>query len=96
MHTQLGIDRAHASRDDVDLGMAIFAIECVQLAIGIGDADIVGIDDREFTDARARQRLYRPRADAAHADHAHVRARESRGGARTVKPVDACKAFFHA
>ena len=46
--------------------------ECVQLAVHIGNGDIVQINQRQFAHAAAGQGFNRPRAHTAHAHHAHV------------------------
>ena len=65
----------------------------MQLAVGVAHADVVGIDQGQLADAAARQRLHRPRADAAQADHADPLAGQGRR-ALAIKPVDAGKTLF--
>ncbi len=65
----------------------------MQLAVGIGHAHLVGIDQGEPTHAAACQRLGRPRADAADADHADVALRQLLDRTDTVKPLDAGEAL---
>ena len=51
--------------------------ERVQLAVHIGNGDIVQINQRQFAHAAAGQGFHRPRAHAAHAHHAHMRLTQS-------------------
>jgi len=55
----------------------------VQLPVQVAGADIVVIYDRQMTDARSRQRLDRPRSDAADADDAEAQPGQLRGGIAT-------------
>ncbi len=88
-----GIDRTRALGHHVDLGAPERAFERVQLAVRVADADVVGVDQCQTTDAASRQRLDRPRTDAADADDADVRRGEARGAAGAVQAVDAAEAF---
>ncbi len=45
----------------------------MDLAVGVGDADIVQIEQADLADAAARQRLGRPGTDPADADHGDMR-----------------------
>jgi hypothetical protein len=66
------IDGAHAFGHDFDLGLPKRAGERVKLAVGVADADIVEINQRELSDAGTSERLDAPRTHAADADDAHV------------------------
>jgi hypothetical protein len=55
-----GIDSLDALSKDIDFGPAIFALQRGKLAVGVGDADVVQIDERELADAGAGQRLDDP------------------------------------
>src|SRR6185437_11973978 len=72
---------------------SVFAIQRVQLPVGIRDADLVGVDQGEPAHARSCQRLGGPRADAADADHADVLLRERLHAAKSVQAFDAGKAL---
>ena len=56
----------------VDLGHAERAAERLHLAVDVRLGDVVEVDQRQRGDAAARQRLGRPRADAAEADDGDV------------------------
>ena len=60
----------------------------MKLTIDIADTDLVQIDEREMTDAGARERLDGPRADAADAHDADMRRAQSRQRVRAEQPPD--------
>ena len=55
-----GIDAPDALGENVYLGPAIFAFEGGNLAVGIGDADVVQVNESQPADARTRQGLDDP------------------------------------
>ena len=77
MDVAVGIDRFHAKSQHVDFWFAKFAIQSVELAIGISDADVIEVDECEFPNARAGKRFNGPGTDAAKTDNADVGARDS-------------------
>ncbi len=63
--------RAHEAQTllhHVHLALADRALHRVQLAVGVGDADLVEVDEGELTHAASRQRF---RGERSHAAHAH-------------------------
>ena len=52
--------------------------ERVHLAVGIALGDVIEIDERQASDAGTRERLGRPRPDAAEADHDDMRGAQAR------------------
>ncbi len=64
-----------------------------QLPVGVGHAQVVGIDQAEMADAGTRQRLDHPRAHAAHPHHRHAAGSQPLHRADSVQPVDTGKAF---
>jgi hypothetical protein len=56
----VGIDALDALGEDVDLWAAKFAFERGKLAVGVGDADIVEVDEGEVADGRTGKRLDDP------------------------------------
>ncbi len=87
------IDRAAALRHRLDLGATVLAGDGRQLAIGVGDAQIVGIDQGELADRGPRQRLGRPRPHPAEADHGDVARGQALDRAPAIQPVDAGESF---
>ena len=66
----------------------------MQLAIAVGQADIVRIHQGQASHATARERLHGPRTDAAQTDHRNMAARETFDRAAAVQSVDAGEALF--
>jgi hypothetical protein len=56
----VGVDALDALGEDVDLWAAKFAFERGKLAVGVGDADIVEVDEGEVADGRTGKRLDDP------------------------------------
>src|SRR5690606_41634118 len=44
-----------------------------ELAVDVGEADVIEIDERQPADAAPRERLDRPGPDATHSDHCNMR-----------------------
>ena len=63
----------------------------MELAVDVGLGHIVQVNQGQPADTRARQRLDRPRTDAAHADHANVRLAETLQRIVAVQPRDAAE-----
>jgi molybdopterin/thiamine biosynthesis adenylyltransferase len=87
------VDRTATLGHRLRLVAAVLAGERRQLATGVGQAQVVGVDEGQVADRAARQRLGRPRADAAQPDHRNPRARQPGHGAGAIQPVDAGETF---
>src|SRR5690554_266121 len=61
----------------------------MELAVDVGDADVVQVDEGNPADSAASQGLRRPGADPADADDAHMGSRQNIQGVLAVKPLDA-------
>src|SRR5690606_22441370 len=68
------LDGADAFGHRLDLEPSYVARHGRQLPAGIGDADVIHVDQSDAADAGARQRLGRPAADTADTDHGHMTA----------------------
>ena len=90
----VGMNRANAFGHHFDLGFAKRAGQGVKLAVGVADADIVQVHERDLSHARTRQRLDRPRTHAADADDADVRLPQPGCARRAVQVDDAVDARF--
>ena len=64
-----GMDRQRALRHRVGFLASDLPVHRVELAVHVGDADFIQIDQREMADAGACQRFHRPRPHSTHADH---------------------------
>jgi len=74
-----------------DFGSAQFAIEGVDLAIDVADANIVHIDESQLADARAGERLYRPGANSAETYDADVCTAQSSQAGASEQPGDSAE-----
>ncbi|MNC83292.1 hypothetical protein D3C75_1371640 [compost metagenome] len=61
----------------------------MDLAIGVGDADIIHVDQGDLVDAGTGQRLRRPGANPAYPHHADLGLAEGTKGALTIKTGNA-------
>ncbi|MNN02797.1 hypothetical protein D3C81_1154670 [compost metagenome] len=86
MHDTVRIDRPDALGHGLDLGPTDIADVGMDLPVGVGHTDIVEIEQRDLAHPAARQRLGRPGADAADADHRHM------GGRQTLETETAIQA----
>ena len=77
-HPAFRVDRQDTLRHHLGFRLPDMLAQRVDLAVGIGNADIIHVDQSDGADAGARQRLSRPGTHAADADHADVRLREHR------------------
>jgi len=77
MDVALGINRFHAASHYVDFWFPEFAVQCVELAVGIADANVVEVDECQLTDAGTGESFDGPGTDAAKADGADVGLRDS-------------------
>ena len=83
-------DQTAALGQHVHFGLTDGAIQRVELAVNVGDTDVVQIDQRELANARARQRLYRPATHAAYPDHNYM------GMAKRLRSALAVEASYTA
>lgn len=81
-----GIDEADTVGERRDLGTPDLPVERGELAIDVGDAHVVEVDQRDGPDATARESFRRPRPDAADADHAGVRRAQPFQRLASIKP----------
>jgi len=51
MNVAAGIYRSYAPGHDIDFRFSEFRLQCMELAIGIADANVIKIDERQFADA---------------------------------------------
>ena len=96
MHHTIGINGPHAPRHDFHLGLAQLAIQRVKLPVDVADADVIQINQRQRPDARPGQRLDRPRAHPAQADHANMRAPDTVKPLRPIQAANASRSAFHS
>ena len=92
-HRATRVDAPDPLREHLHFGTPDLALHRGKLAVGVGDADIVHVDQRQAAHARTRQRLGGPGTDAAHADHRHVGARKAFQRVASIKTAQAPKAF---
>ncbi len=88
---QLRIDLQQALGHGVHLGHTQRVAQRMRLAVDIGRGDMVQINQRQLANRAARQRLGRPRADAAHANHADMRMAKARQRRLAIQPANAAK-----
>ncbi|MCY1428057.1 hypothetical protein D9M71_439280 [compost metagenome] len=79
------VDGADALGHHLHLGLAHGAFYGMHLAVGVGDADVVQVEQGDLAHSGAGQGLCRPGAHAADADHRHM------GRLQPGKPVQAIK-----
>ena len=65
----LRIDGENTGRHRLDFQRPHCALQGVDLAVGVGDTDIIQIDQRQMANPGACQRLCRPRTNAADPHH---------------------------
>ncbi len=85
MHGTTGVDAAQPLGHHLDLGLADGAVERMQLTVGVADADIVQIEQRDFAHPGAGNRFRRPGADAAHTHDGHVRITQALHALQTIQ-----------
>ncbi len=66
----------------------------MDLPVGIGDAHIVQVEQADLADAAACQRLGRPRADTADADHRHMGSRQPLQTEPPIQTGNAAETLF--
>ena len=91
LHLALRIDLQDAFVQRRYLRLAEIVGQRMELAVDVGLGHIVQVNQRQPADTRARQRLDRPRTDAAHADHADMRLAETLQRIVAVQPRDAAE-----
>ncbi|MNP20898.1 hypothetical protein D3C76_1134950 [compost metagenome] len=94
MHPAGRVDRADALGHHLDLGLAHRAIEGVDLPVGVGHADVVQVEQGNLADPAARQRLGRPRADAADTDDRHMAGSQALQAFAPVQAGDATETLI--
>ena len=94
------MDLCHTRGEHIHLGNTDGVGQRRELAVGVGDADIIHVDERQRTHAAACQRLDDPGAHTAHAYDGHMRRGQPWQRRSPVKPPNAAKAlrvgFIHA
>ena len=68
-HIASRVDGPRPVRHGIRLLAADLAIHGMELAVDVGEADLIQVHQCQVADAGASQRLHRPRADATDADH---------------------------
>ncbi len=84
-HLAIRVDGTDALGHHLRLEATDRALHGVDLAVGVGDADVVHVDQGDLVDAGTGQRLCRPGADAADPDHADSRLAEGTKCTLTIK-----------
>jgi hypothetical protein len=88
------VDGEDAFTQDIDLDAADGVFECMDLAVGVADIDVVVVDQRDLADAGACAGLGRPRANTADADDTEMRARKRWQRSLTEYPADTGESIF--
>src|SRR5690554_298669 len=89
---RLGVDGPQPLSHGIGLGAAILALQGMQLAVGVGDTDVVHIDQGNRANAAASQGFRRPGAHAAEADNGDVGTAESVQGFAAIEALYAAEA----
>jgi hypothetical protein len=87
-----GMDGARALGHRVGFLATDLAVHRVELAIDVGDADFVEIDERQVANAGSGERFDRPRSHSADADHGDTGSQKPVERRLAIKPSDAAKA----
>jgi len=98
MDSGFGVDASNAFFHDGYFRCADIAAECRKLAIDIGDANFIEIDEGEFADAGAGEGFGCPRAYPADSNDAYVSGAQALKAARGIKPgnaTEACRVIAH-
>ncbi|MNI64461.1 hypothetical protein D3C73_1199050 [compost metagenome] len=88
-HLAVGVDGADALGHDFCLEAADRALHGVDLTIGVGDADVIHVDQGDLVDAGTGQRLGRPGANPAYSHHADLGLAEGAKCTLTIKTGNA-------
>ena len=83
VHGAVRVDPAQALGHHFDLGLADGAVQRMQLTVGIADADVIQVKQRNLAHAAARHGFRRPGTYATDADDRHM------GRAQALKAFDA-------
>lgn len=89
----VGIDLEDAFGENDGFGLADGFGGCVDLAVGVGETEIVEVHEGELADAGAGQGFNGPGADSTESDHHDVGPGESFERSDAVKPGDASKSI---
>ena len=95
VHGAARVDIRDTAAHDLDLGLAGGGGERDQLAVAVGERDFVVVDQRQRTDARARERFARKRADPAYTEYGNVRRGELLDGVCAEQQLRAGKFMQH-
>lgn len=68
----------------------------MNLPVAIGSANLIRVEQSQFTDAAPGERFYGPRANPADTDYRDVRVRQLCYRADAVKPVYSYESWVHA
>ena len=85
------IDCPDPGRHLVHLWLAHRPFKRMYLPVGVGDADVIQIEQADFSNAAARQRLGRPRTNPADTDHRDMRSRQPLQPLGAVQTGDAAE-----
>src|SRR5690606_21162062 len=88
------IDGADACRHLVDLGLAHGALNGMHLPVGVGDADVVQVEQRDLAHAGTGQCFGGPGTDTADTDHCHMRGGQALQPCAPVEPGNTAEALF--
>jgi len=87
------VDGADALGHHLHLGLADTAGDGMHLAVDVGDADVVQVEQGNLPDPGACQRFGRPGTDAADADHGHMGGLQAREAFLAVEAGDTAESF---
>ena len=100
VHAARRMDLRHARGQHIHLGNTNGMRQRRKLAIRVGDADVIHVDQRQLANATAHQRLHDPRTHSANTYNGHMRSRKTRQRRSPIKPPNATEAlrvrFIHA
>jgi len=96
VHLRRRVDLQDALAHSLDLSLAVGGSQGVDLAVGVGLADVVEVDQRDATDSTARKGLSRPGSDAAYADDDSMRIEDALGTLDAVEAAQAAKAALES
>src|ERR1035441_6547504 len=72
MHNAVGINGSPAERQDLDIRLAELAVQRMELAVDVADANVIQIDESQLANAGPRQGFDRPGANPAEANNAYM------------------------
>ncbi|MNS84851.1 hypothetical protein D3C72_1186900 [compost metagenome] len=91
MHRAVRVDPAQALGHHLDLGFADGAVQRVQLAVGVADANVIKVEQRNLADATTGHGFRRPGTDATDADNRHMGRAQALHAFDAIQTGDACK-----